>query len=184
MISLCFLHMIGLKGIWRMWWSRRGRCKRRKCYWTDEAFGKLPCFVVWSKTKLFYLTPQIRNDFLHDVSKEVIALIKIEAEATKFYAIIADTTMNISKMNQFSLTPYLLYVQDSSECQTCLFQFRCSVSWIKSQVSNAMFVHHCAHKLKIDLIMQWGINTYNIYYICFVVTHTVPRIFPMSHSEA
>jgi len=115
MISLCFLHMIGLKGIWRMWWSRRGRCKRRKCYWTDEAFGKMPCFVAWSKTKLFYLTPQIRNDFLHDVSKEVIALIKIEAEATKFYAIIADKTMNISKMNQFSLTAYLLYVQDSSD---------------------------------------------------------------------
>jgi len=61
------------------------------------------------------LTPQIRNDFLHDVSKEVIALIKIEAEATKFYAIIADKTMNISKMNQFSLTAYLLYVQDSSD---------------------------------------------------------------------
>ena len=58
---------------------------------------------------------QIQNEFLDDVSKEVIVLIMIEAKATKFSSIVADTTMNISKMNKFSLTAYLLCDQDSSD---------------------------------------------------------------------
>ena len=67
----------------------------------------------------FYLSSKIRNDFIESISKEITDTIANETKGAKFFAIIADSTIDHTKVDEFSIC--LRYVLKNG--QKDLFRF-------------------------------------------------------------
>ena len=68
-----------------------------------------------------YLSPGIQNELIQSLSNEILSLIKAEVMDAKFYAIIADSTIDIARCDQFSLT--LRYVTAQGDAVERFIQF-------------------------------------------------------------
>ena len=51
----------------------------------------------------FYLSSKIQNDFIESISKEITDIIANEMKGEKFFAIIADSTIDHTKVDEFSI---------------------------------------------------------------------------------
>ena len=69
-----------------------------------------------------YLSPQIQNELIECLAKEMLSKIKVQITKAKYYAIIADSTIDIGRIDQFSLS--LRYVTEKGDAVESFIEFR------------------------------------------------------------
>ncbi|KAL4121241.1 hypothetical protein QTP88_013793 [Uroleucon formosanum] len=108
--------------------------------------------LLESKRSQTYLSNLIQNDIIEAMAQETLQLILKEVKIAKYFSIIIDSTIDISRDDQFSLNFSMCRGQSYDGASTMSGRYSGLQSKVKELSPLSLYIHCCAHNLNLVLI--------------------------------